>query len=70
MVDFAEGVRRRVREARDALRLARESGDTYGAQAYAADLEEMLRLAEEHGVAIEHAADLAAETQPDSGQVG
>jgi hypothetical protein len=57
--DFAEGVRRRVRDAREGLRLARESGDPYGAQVFGADLEEMLRLADEHGVVVDPAADLA-----------
>lgn len=56
MEDFAGGVRRRVREAREALRAAAESGDDYAAQAYADDLAEMMRLAAEHGIAIDSSA--------------
>ncbi len=51
--DFAGGVRHRVREAREALRVATESGDEHGMQVYAADLAEMLRLASEHGIAVD-----------------
>ncbi|QFY07658.1 hypothetical protein GBF35_14035 [Nonomuraea phyllanthi] len=51
--DFAGGVRSRVRHGREALRAAQESGDQHGAHVLAADLEEMLRLAAEHGVAVD-----------------
>ncbi|MFF5212496.1 hypothetical protein [Streptosporangium sp. NPDC000396] len=50
MEDFTGGVRRRAREA---VRAARDSGDSYAAQVHAADLEEMLRLADEHGIAVD-----------------
>ncbi|WP_165977028.1 hypothetical protein [Nonomuraea diastatica] len=53
MEDFAAGVRRRVSDARAAHRLALESGDFYAARVHAADLEEMVRLAEDHGIIVE-----------------
>lgn len=52
MEDFASGVRRRVRDARAARRLALDSGDHYAARVHTADLEEMLRLAKEHGIVL------------------
>lgn len=53
MGDFAGGVRRRVHEAREALRAAEESGDQHSVQILTADLEEMLRLAQEHGITVD-----------------
>ncbi|WP_193318416.1 hypothetical protein [Nonomuraea phyllanthi] len=50
---FEGGVRRRVDEARAALRSATEADDQHGMQVYAADLEEVLRLAAEHGVRVD-----------------
>ncbi|GAA0434192.1 hypothetical protein Acor_08550 [Acrocarpospora corrugata] len=50
---FAGGLRRRVEEARAASRAAKEADDLYAVQAHTADLEDLLRLAEEHGVSIE-----------------
>lgn len=52
MEDFASGVRRRVREARAALRAATDSGDEHAVQVHSADLAEMLRLAAEHGITV------------------
>ncbi|MGP3958002.1 hypothetical protein ACTWPT_18515 [Nonomuraea sp. 3N208] len=51
--DFAGTMRSRVREAREALRVARESGDQHGMQVHAEDLEGLLRLAAEHEIFIE-----------------
>ncbi|MFC4532719.1 hypothetical protein [Sphaerisporangium dianthi] len=66
MSDFAGGVRRRVRESRERLGAALASGDEYAVQAYAADLEEMVRLAREHGVPLdrEPAAGAGSGEQP------
>ncbi|NUR83931.1 MAG: hypothetical protein HOY71_07575 [Nonomuraea sp.] len=53
MEDFAGTVRRRLREARRAVQAAKESGDAYELQVRTADLEDVLRLAEEHGVPVD-----------------
>ncbi|MFF4214669.1 hypothetical protein [Streptomyces nondiastaticus] len=48
--EFAEAVRRRVREAREALAEAETEGDAYGAAVAADELDDVLRLARLHGV--------------------
>ncbi|MEQ4721795.1 hypothetical protein [Nonomuraea sp. B19D2] len=53
MEDFAGSMRRRLREARQALQAAMESGDAYEMQVRSADLEDILRLAAEHGIAVD-----------------
>lgn len=52
MGDFAGSLRQRIREARAAVAAASEAGDAYGVDACEADLAEMLRLAERHGVQV------------------
>lgn len=48
--EFARDVRRRVREAKQALREAAAEGDFYAADVRAGELDSLLRLAMENGV--------------------
>ncbi|MDT0449577.1 hypothetical protein [Streptomyces hesseae] len=53
MGGFAEAARERVSRARAALEAAQEAGDAYEAAAASDELEDALRVAREHGVAVE-----------------
>ncbi|TDD61492.1 hypothetical protein E1263_07265 [Kribbella antibiotica] len=50
--EFAVDLRRRVREARQALAEARAEDDLYAADVRLGELDSMLRLAMEHGVEV------------------
>jgi len=50
MGDFAAEMGRRLDQAREALRVAGESGDDYGVVTHLAELEELLRVAGRHGL--------------------
>lgn len=50
--EFATDLRRRLREARQALELARAEGDFYLADVRAGELESLLRTAMEHGIEV------------------
>jgi ribosome-binding protein aMBF1 (putative translation factor) len=50
MGEFAAGLRQRIRETRTALRRAMESQDSYAVQIEQSELEDLLRIATEHGV--------------------
>ncbi|GLY50293.1 hypothetical protein [Lentzea sp. NBRC 102530] len=53
MDEFEEGLRLRVGQAQEAVRLAVEQQDDYAAEVHGADLAELRRLAAEHGVALD-----------------
>ncbi|KAA2258100.1 hypothetical protein F0L68_24300 [Solihabitans fulvus] len=55
MSEFAASLRDRIRQAREAVRLASEAGDEHGASAHGADLANLRRLASEHGVDVSEA---------------
>jgi hypothetical protein len=50
MGEFAAGLRQRIRDTRTALRRALESQDSYAVQIEQSELEDLLRIATEHGV--------------------
>ncbi|MFD1545788.1 hypothetical protein [Nonomuraea guangzhouensis] len=52
MEELADGVRRSVRGPFVELRTALESGDSYAARVHTTGLEGLLRLAEDHHVAL------------------
>ncbi|MCC3771206.1 hypothetical protein [Streptomyces sp. UNOC14_S4] len=55
MGGFTEAVRDRVRQAQAALAAAREADDAYEVAVASDELEDALRLAREHGVAVDAA---------------
>jgi len=50
--DFAAVMGRRVEHAREAIRVADESGDEYGLAVHLAELEDLLRVARQHGLTV------------------
>lgn len=62
MSAFAEAMRERVREAREALEAARADGDAYATAVAADELDDALRLARAHGV------DTGTAPDPDEGR--
>jgi hypothetical protein len=52
MGGFAAEMQRRLDRAREAVRVARESGDEYGAATHLAELELLVRMAREHGLEV------------------
>jgi hypothetical protein len=61
---MAGTLRRRVAAARSNLSQARAAGDDYGADTYAAELEDLLRRAATHGITIEAAGSAEDEVSP------
>ncbi|MET9225747.1 hypothetical protein [Lentzea sp. NPDC003310] len=53
MDEFEVSLRRRVGEAREAVRLAAERQDDYAVEVHGADLANLRRLAAEHGVVVD-----------------
>lgn len=51
--EFASDLRRRVREAREALDAAKAAGDFYAVDVRTGELESLLRLALEHDVDVD-----------------
>ncbi|QNE22554.1 hypothetical protein F1D05_37490 [Kribbella qitaiheensis] len=54
--EFATDLRRRVHEARQALRVAESESDFYAVDVRTGELNSLLRMAAENGVTIEPAA--------------
>lgn len=52
MDSFAAEMQRRLDQAREAVQVARESGDEYGAATHLAELELLVRMAREHGLEV------------------
>lgn len=53
MGDFAAEMERRLGLAREAMREAGASGDDHGVATHQAELEELLRVAGEHGLTVD-----------------
>jgi hypothetical protein len=63
--EFAGDLRRRVREARQALEAAKSAGDFYAVDVRTGELESLLRLAMEHGVDVDADADADVDADED-----
>ncbi len=57
MTEFLDQLRERVASTTRQLLAAREADDPYTADIMAASLADLLRLADEHGLVVPHAAD-------------
>lgn len=53
MSEFDAELRHRFRRAQAALRAARETGDEYGADVHAGEIDSLRRLADEHDVTLD-----------------
>lgn len=56
MGEFAAQITHRLHGAAEALRLAKATGDTMGVQTHDAELDDLRRLAAEHGVELPESA--------------
>lgn len=62
--DFADELLHRISNAREALLLARETGEFYAARIYSGELDSLYRLANENGIAIPPQNSAPAEPVP------
>jgi hypothetical protein len=53
MNEFADELHRRITDARQALRTAREAGDLDAERVYAGELDSLLHLARENGITVD-----------------
>jgi hypothetical protein len=60
--EFALDLRRRVRQARQALATASAEGDLYAADVHSGELDSLLRLAKENGIDLTDDHDVADRT--------
>lgn len=51
--EFAAELRRRIDQAREAIRVAGERGDPHGLETHLAELEELVRVARRHGLTVD-----------------
>jgi hypothetical protein len=52
MSEFSIGIQQRIRDTEAALRRAAEAGDDFMVEVEQADLDDLIRLAAEHGVSV------------------
>lgn len=52
MSEFSIGIQQRIRDTEAALRRAAEAGDDFMVEVEQADLDDLIRLATEHGVSV------------------